>query len=72
MSTLKEIRWRMPAAALGQENPLPDLGHVGDAHAAIEVDHTTVTEEESRYMGWGRINSILPYQLQDGYGRQRH
>ena len=70
MSTLKQTVWRMPGAALGPENPLPDLGRVGDAHAAIEIDETTVSPEESKYMGWGRVNTILPYTLQDGYGRK--
>lgn len=61
----------MPAASLGRENPLPDLKSVDDVHAKIEIDRTTVTEEESRYMGWGRINTILPYTIQDGYNRRR-
>lgn len=71
MSTLTMTTYTMPAASLGRENPLPDLKSVGDAHAAIEIDETTVTAEEAQYMGWGRINTILPYTLQDGYNRTR-
>lgn len=71
MTDLRIETWRMPAAALGRENPLPDLGHVGDAHADIVIDEETVTPEEARYMGWGRVNTILPYTIQDGYGRTR-
>ena len=71
MTTLRESVYTLPAASLGNENPLPDLRGVGDAHADIAVDTATVTPEEARYMGWGRLRSILPYTIQDGYGRQR-
>lgn len=71
MSTLTVTSYTMPAASLGQENPLPDLKSVGDAHGKIEIDETTVSKEESRYMGWGRVNTILPYTLQDEYDRTR-
>lgn len=71
MSTLDITTYTMPAASLGGENPLPDLGGVGDAHAAIAIDETTVTPEEAKYMGWGRVNTILPYTIQDSYGRER-
>ena len=72
MSTLSLTSYTMPAASLGKPNPLPDLKHVTDAHAAIAIDTQTVSEEESRYMGWGRVHSILPYTIQDGYNRTRH
>lgn len=71
MSTLTMQAYRMPAAALGRENPLPDLRAVEDAHGRIEIDRETVSEEEAKYMGWGRVHTILPYTLQDGYGRRR-
>ena len=61
----------MPAASLGRANPLPDLKSVADPHAKIEIDQTTVTAEEARYMGWGRIHTILPYTLQDAYNRTK-
>ena len=71
MTELKITKYEMPASALGADNPLPDLDGVADAHEAIVVDEATVTPEEARYMGWGRINSILPYTIQDGYNRKR-
>lgn len=71
MSELRIEKYRMPAASLGPENPLPDLDRIGDAHEKIVVDEQTVTAEESKYMGWGRINTILPYTIQDGYNRRR-
>ncbi|MBR5288558.1 MAG: DUF5107 domain-containing protein [Clostridia bacterium] len=71
MSTLKWTTYAMPAASLGKENPLPDLKGAGDPHAEIAVDHTTITPEESKYMGWARVSTILPYTMQDGYNREK-
>lgn len=71
MSTLTFTSYEMPAASLGRDNPLPDLGGVGDAHAKIVIDEASVTPEESKYMGWGRVHTILPYTIQDGYNRQK-
>ena len=71
MSELKLTCLTIPCADLGMENPLPDLKGAGDAHADIAIDHDTVTAEEARYMGWGRLDSILPYTLQDGYNRDK-
>ena len=71
MSTLRIAPYIMPAASLGRENPLPDLKFEADAHANIVIDGTTVSAEEARYMGWGRVGTILPYTLQDGYNRRR-
>lgn len=71
MSTLSITTYAMSAAALGRDNPLPDLGGAYDAHAAIAIDEATVSKEEARYMGWGRVNTILPYTIQDGYSRKR-
>ena len=71
MSTLTITSYSMPAASLGEANPLPDLGGVGDAHAQIVIDEETVTPEEAKYMGWGRVHTILPYTMQDGYNRTR-
>ena len=71
MSEWRVTTLTLPAASIGPENPLPDLASAGDAHARIEIDSATVTPEEARYMGWGRIHSILPYTLQDGYDRNQ-
>ena len=71
MSTLRFITYEMPSASLGKLNPLPDLKQTVDAHASIPIDESTVSREESKYMGWGRVNGILPYLLQDGYDRKK-
>jgi len=61
----------MPSASLGRQNPLPDIRAAADAHAFIAVDETTVSPEEARYMGWGKVSGIYPYLMQDGYNRRR-
>lgn len=71
MSTLKWTTYTMPAASLGKENPLPDLKGAGDAHGEIAVDETTISPEESKYMGWARVSTILPYTMLDGYNREK-
>ena len=71
MSTLTWTTYAMPAASLGKENPLPDLKGAGDPHSEIAVDHTTISPEESKYMGWARVSTILPYTMQDGYNREK-
>lgn len=69
MTTLTMHKLPYVTSPLGEENPLPDLKSAGDVHAAIAIDRSTVSEEEARYMGWGRVHTILPYTKQDGYVR---
>lgn len=71
VSTLTFTSYEMPSASLGKLNPLPDLRKSADSHASIPIDETTVTKEEAQYMGWGRVNGILPYLIQDGYNRKK-
>ncbi|MEA4890020.1 MAG: DUF5107 domain-containing protein [Clostridiaceae bacterium] len=69
MSSLVFCDYEMPSASLGKPNPLPDIRNSGDQHASIVIDEKTVTADEARYMGWGHVNGILPYLIQDGYNR---
>ena len=71
MSTLTVERYTMPSASLGPDNPLPDIRKNADAHANIPVDREMVSEEESKYMGWGRVNGILPYTIHNNYNRTK-
>jgi tetratricopeptide (TPR) repeat protein len=71
VSTLTFTKYEMPSASLGRLNPLPDLRKTADLHTSVEVDEETVTPEEARYMGWARVNGILPYLIQDGYNRKK-
>ncbi len=72
MSMLTVQKYYMPSASLGDENPLPDIQRNQDAHADIPIDREKVNEEEARYMGWGRVNGILPYTIRNNYNRTKH
>ena len=70
MSTVRLEKQRFRLAALGPENPLPDFQNVSYVHARVDWD-PSLTEEDTRYMRYGRVSSILPYLAQDGYTRHR-
>ena len=60
----------MLGANLGPENPLPDIKNPPAVNTNINVDET-VEPEETKYFEYGRVSSILPYKLQDGYDRNK-
>lgn len=68
MTTLKKEMYFMLAASMGKNNPVPDIIGTEDQHARAKHDNS-ISEEESRYMGWGRVKNIFPYTMQDGYNR---
>lgn len=56
------------AASLGDVNPMPDLKNVSYIHAKCETT-PNVTEEEKKHFGKGKIDTVLPYLVQDNYDR---
>jgi len=58
------------SASMGELNPMPDIKNVSYIHAGYELTER-VTEEEKKYIGKGMIPTMLPYQLQDGYNRDK-
>ena len=70
MSTLRFEKITMPGANLGPLNPLPDIKNHADSHSNVKTDET-ISEEDSRYIGYGSIKTILPYLIQDGYDRDK-
>ncbi len=69
MSELRLETLTMPTAQVGPENPLPPLSTVADIHASI--DTAAADAEMRRNIGYGRVSTVLPYLVQDGYGRRR-
>ena len=69
-SELRIETWSMPAADLGPENPLPPLRAAEELH--LVGDLPGVPEEMRRNIALGRLSSVLPYTIQDGYTRDRH
>jgi hypothetical protein len=68
MSELKIKTWSIPSADLGSENPLPPLLSNQELHIAQSVD-PAVPGEIRQNMTYGHLPNILPYAMQDGYGR---
>ncbi len=60
----------IPAASMGNSNPLPDIKNVSYIHAGYQMTDK-ILPEETTYLGKGMIPTMLPYQLQDDYDRKR-
>ncbi|MDW7657244.1 MAG: DUF5107 domain-containing protein [Bacillota bacterium] len=71
VKTVIRLEKRMIRSALVKsENPLPNLQEFSAIHTTIEWDDT-LSPDDTRYMGYGKIKNILPYTMQDGYTRNR-
>ncbi len=70
MSDVRLARRAFDLAELGEENPLPDFQNISYVHSTVTWDDS-LTPEDTRYMRYGRVSSILPYMAQDGYTRSR-
>jgi len=68
MSELRLETLSMPTAPVGAENPLPPLFLPPRVRPTGAVD---VDDEMRRNLAYGGVSSVLPYLLQDGYGRDR-
>jgi hypothetical protein len=69
MSELRLESLTMPTAEVGPVNPLPPLFSAADLHTV--VDPGEADAEMRHNIGYGRVRSVLPYLVQDGYGRGR-
>ena len=70
MSDIRVEAFTMPTAPVGSCNPLPDLKTVQYVHSTVTVD-PSLSPEEAKFIGYGMVQSILPYQIQDGYDREQ-
>ncbi len=69
MSELRLDTLTMPTADVGPVNPLPPLFSGVDLHTVLDPGEA---DAEMRHnIGYGRVGSVLPYLVQDGYGRDR-
>ncbi|GII67512.1 hypothetical protein Skr01_75970 [Sphaerisporangium krabiense] len=67
MSTVRLSHMAIPVADLGEENPLPSLVTAELATRPPQV--ADADEEMVANLAYGRMSSILPYTMQDGYTR---
>ena len=68
MSVLRLASKVMPVAALGPENPLPPLRKLADPRGNLDVSEADA--EMVANLGYGHVESLLPYTFQDGYTRE--
>ncbi|HEY3322714.1 MAG TPA: DUF5107 domain-containing protein [Planctomycetota bacterium] len=69
MTELRIEDYRIPAADLGPENPLPSFRSPEvDRSAILEA---SITAEDRRYLGWRCGYRVLPHRMQDGYNRDK-
>ncbi len=69
MTTLGIEPYRIPAAEIGPENPLPAFRGQKD-DVSVGTDET-VTDEDRRHLGWRTAWRVLPHRMQDSYTRKR-
>ncbi len=67
---IKLEKLSMPAASMGELNPMPDIKNVSYIHAGYEMTDK-IREDEKTYLGKGMIPTMLPYLIQDGYDRNK-
>jgi len=60
----------MPAASMGELNPMPDVKNISYIHASYHLTEK-IAEDERKYIGKGMIPTLLPYKIQDGYDREK-
>ena len=70
MSTLEFRDYEILSANLGDENCMADIGNIEYIRTAY-IPSPTLSEEDARNIGKGRIRTLLPYTQQDHYDRSR-
>lgn len=60
----------IPSACMGNVNPMPDIKNVSYIHAGYEMTDK-IQDDEKTYIGKGMISTMLPYMIQDQYGREK-
>lgn len=69
MTTLALKSLSIPTAEVGPVNPLPPIA--GDASLDKRADFSGASATIRRQAAYGRVRSIVPYLMQDGYSRMR-
>lgn len=69
MTRLTLDNWTMPTADVGAPNPLPPIQ--GDPSLDKHADLAAASETIRTRAGYGRVTTISPYLMQDGYTRER-
>ena len=67
---IKYEKITIPAASMGEINPLADIGNIEYIHAGYETTDR-ISKNEKERIGKGMIHTILPYTIEDNFDRIR-
>ena len=67
MTELRFEKYTMPAASMGEMNPLANL-KLSEDRPVQSVDDSAI-DDDVKYYGYGKVFGCLPYMVQDGYDR---
>jgi tetratricopeptide (TPR) repeat protein len=70
MTTLTVAPYRIPAATLGPDNPLPAF-RATELDSKVDFAANRIPTEDQPGMGWQTGFRVLPYRIQDNYNRVR-
>jgi hypothetical protein len=70
MTTLTVEPYRIPAAEMGPDNPLPAF-RAAQLDSRIDLEANHIPEEDQPGLGWQTGFRVLPYRMQDSYNRVR-
>ncbi|MFJ2738640.1 DUF5107 domain-containing protein [Streptomyces sp. NPDC087440] len=68
-ATLRRTVLTLDAASLGPDSPLPPL--LGESDINTGLSFGCAVNDLALRAGYGHVPDVLPYTLQDGYGRER-
>lgn len=71
MTTIRREVLTLPAAPLGQDNPLPPLRPLDETHRVEDRDKEGLPRDMARQVGHEPLHSLLPVHVRDGYDRTR-
>ncbi|WP_371655566.1 MULTISPECIES: DUF5107 domain-containing protein [unclassified Streptomyces] len=70
-TTVRRSVLTLPAAPLGQPNPLPALRPLDETHTLDEGAREGLPRDMARQIGYEPLETVLPVRILDGYGRER-
>ncbi|MFE9611075.1 DUF5107 domain-containing protein [Streptomyces sp. NPDC006012] len=71
VTTIRREVLTLPAAELGEDNPLPPMRPLDEMHRIEDRDRDEMPRDMARQIGYEPLHSLLPVPVRDGYERAR-
>ncbi|MFB7498578.1 DUF5107 domain-containing protein [Streptomyces sp. NPDC056161] len=71
VTTIRREVLTLPAAELGEDNPLPPLRPLDEMHRIEDRDRDGMPRDMAGQIGYEPLHSLLPVHVRDGYDRAR-